>query len=100
MYIYLIHTFFFNSPELKKSATVVYHHNLVAIMETAIRQTNAQFEDADIIDRVCVKLLEPSGGEDGWDIFNMSYNVSAPLDSVINYFYQKYYLNFILIKYI
>lgn len=69
-------------PELKKSATVVYHHNLVAIMETAIRQTNAQFEDPDIIDRVCVKLLEPSGGDDGWDVFNMGYNVAPPLDSI------------------
>ncbi|RZF36612.1 hypothetical protein LSTR_LSTR007315 [Laodelphax striatellus] len=39
-------------PELKKSAVSVYHHNLMAIMETAMRQTNAQFEDADILGKI------------------------------------------------
>ncbi|XP_039296345.1 gamma-tubulin complex component 3 [Nilaparvata lugens] len=69
-------------PELKKSAVSVYHHNLMAIMETAMRQTNAQFEDPDILSKVSVKLLVASGGEDGWDIFNMSYNVASPLDTI------------------
>lgn len=77
-------------PELKKSAVSVYHHNLMAIMETAMRQTNAQFEDPDILGKVCVKLLVASGGEDGWDIFNMSYNLASPLDTIFSTSEQTY----------
>lgn len=51
-------------------------------MESAMRATNAQFEDENISKRLSVKLLEPSDGETGWDVFNMDYNVDGPLDTV------------------
>lgn len=69
-------------PELRKPATSLYQHNLMAIMESAIRSTNAQFEDKEILARISVKLLEPSEDETGWDIFSMDYNVDGPLDTV------------------
>uniref|UniRef100_A0A1B6DS09 Uncharacterized protein n=1 Tax=Clastoptera arizonana TaxID=38151 RepID=A0A1B6DS09_9HEMI len=69
-------------PELCKPATLLYKHNLISIMETAMRSTNAQFEDEDIANRLSVKLLEPSEGETGWDVFYLDYNVDGPLDTV------------------
>lgn len=48
--------------ELSKDASALYLHNLNGILETAIRSTNAQFEDKDILSRLDVRLLEISPG--------------------------------------
>ena len=44
--------------DLAKPAGNLYLHNLNGILETAIRATNAQFDDADILKRLDVRLLE------------------------------------------
>lgn len=49
---------FFNREDLAKPATTLFVHNLTGILETAIRGTNAQFDDADILKRLDVRLLE------------------------------------------
>uniref|UniRef100_A0A1B6KZV6 Uncharacterized protein n=1 Tax=Graphocephala atropunctata TaxID=36148 RepID=A0A1B6KZV6_9HEMI len=69
-------------PELNKNVEQVYQHNLISILETAIRATNAQFEDKEILSRVSVTMLEPSAGDTGWDVFNVVYCTSGPLDTV------------------
>lgn len=46
--------------DLAKPATNLYMHNLNGILETAIRGTNAQFDDSDILKRLDVRLLEVS----------------------------------------
>ncbi|KAG8330971.1 Gamma-tubulin complex component 3 [Homalodisca vitripennis] len=69
-------------PELNKNVEQVYNHNLISILETAIRATNAQFEDKEILSRVSVTMLEPSAGDTGWDVFNVVYCTSGPLDTV------------------
>lgn len=75
-------------PELNKNVDHVYQHNLLGILESAIRATNAQFEDKDILSRVSVTLLEPSRGETGWEAFNMVYSTTGPLDTVSQIFFQ------------
>ena len=49
--------------ELDKPASQQYHHNLVAVMDSALRQSNAQFEEKDVVDRLDIKvgLCEPAG---------------------------------------
>jgi len=37
---------------------MLFLHNLTGILETAIRATNAQYDDADILRRLDVRLLE------------------------------------------
>lgn len=49
--------------ELCKPATHLYPHNLAGILETAIRATNTQYEDPDILDRLDVRLLDIQPGK-------------------------------------
>jgi len=44
--------------DLARPAQTLFLHNLTGILETAIRATNAQFDDADILRRLDVRLLE------------------------------------------
>lgn len=49
---------FLARPELVRPATTLYQHNLTGILETAVRATNAQFDNAEILKRLDVRLLE------------------------------------------
>jgi len=44
--------------DLAKPAQTLFLHNLTGILETAVRATNAQYDDADILRRLDVRLLE------------------------------------------
>ncbi|KAL5004454.1 hypothetical protein ScPMuIL_017910 [Solemya velum] len=68
--------------DLAKPASSVYLHNLTGILETAIRATNAQFDDSDILKRLDVRLLEISPGDTGWDVFSLDYHVDGPIRTV------------------
>lgn len=50
--------YFIPRPELVRPATTLYQHNLTGILETAVRATNAQFDNAEILKRLDVRLLE------------------------------------------
>ena len=58
--------------DLAKPAGNLYLHNLNGILETAIRATNAQFDDADILKRLDVRLLEVDNNNDDDDDNNNS----------------------------
>jgi len=68
--------------ELSQPATQLYPHNLAGILETAIRATNTQYEEADILERLDVRLLEIQPGDSGWDVFSLDYKVSGPIGVV------------------
>lgn len=68
--------------DLAKPASNLYLHNLTGILETAIRATNAQFDDSDILKRLDVRLLEVSPGDKGWDVFSLEYHVDGPIRTV------------------
>ena len=69
-------------PELKRRANQLFRHNLTGILEGALRASNAQFEPAYVQDRVGIRLLEPSPGDSGWEIFSLDYAIDAPLNAV------------------
>ncbi len=71
-------------PELSKGAHQVYRHDLTGKLEAALRSSNAQFEQPDILNRVGVRLLEASGGEEGWEVFSLDYQVEAPISAIIH----------------
>ncbi len=54
------------------------------MLETAIRATNAQFEDPDILERLDVRLLDVQPGDTGWDVFSLDYKMSGPVGTVFN----------------
>lgn len=68
--------------DLAKPAGNLYLHNLNGILETAIRATNAQYDAADILKRLDVRLLEVSPGDTGWDVFSLDYHVDGPIRTV------------------
>ncbi|XP_067127787.1 gamma-tubulin complex component 3 homolog [Centruroides vittatus] len=68
--------------ELAKPANMLYLHNLSGILESAIRATNAQFDNIDILQRLDVRLLEVSAGDTGWDVFSLDYHVDGPIGTV------------------
>ena len=52
-------------------------------LESAIRASNAQHDDRDTLARVGIRLLTPSPGDSGWDVFTLSYAMSPPLSAVV-----------------
>ncbi|XP_059168560.1 gamma-tubulin complex component 3 homolog [Physella acuta] len=68
--------------DLAKPASNLYLHNLTGILETAIRATNAQFDNGDILKRLDVRLLDVSPGDTGWDVFSLEYRVDGPIRTV------------------
>nr|XP_054771270.1 gamma-tubulin complex component 3 homolog [Lytechinus pictus]XP_054771271.1 gamma-tubulin complex component 3 homolog [Lytechinus pictus] len=68
--------------DLAKPADMLYLHNLNGVLETAVRATNAQFDDSDILSRLDVRLLEISPGDTGWDVFSLDYHLDGPINTV------------------
>uniref|UniRef100_A0A669F6W5 Tubulin gamma complex component 3 n=1 Tax=Oreochromis niloticus TaxID=8128 RepID=A0A669F6W5_ORENI len=79
-------------PELVRPATTLYQHNLTGILETAVRATNAQYDNAEILKRLDVRLLEVSPGDTGWDVFSLDYHVDGPISTVFTRECMGHYL--------
>ncbi|KAG8452117.1 hypothetical protein GDO86_004057 [Hymenochirus boettgeri] len=79
-------------PELLRPATTLYQHNLTGILETAVRATNAQFDNPEILKRLDVRLLEVSPGDTGWDVFSLDYHVDGPIATVFTRECMSHYL--------
>ncbi|KAG1659954.1 Gamma-tubulin complex component 3 [Nymphon striatum] len=69
-------------PELIKPADSLYLYSLSGVLETAIRSTNAQFADPEILKRLDVRLFEVSPGDIGWDVFSLEYHVDGPIGTI------------------
>jgi len=70
------------SSTLNNEADTLARHNLKGALETAIRSSNAQFEDPEILDRLDVRLQTASPGERGWDIFSLDFKTNSPLNVI------------------
>ncbi|CAJ0868824.1 6386_t:CDS:10, partial [Entrophospora sp. SA101] len=64
-------------------ANTLYRHNLTGTLEAAIRASNAQYDDPDILRRLDVRLLEISYGDVGWDVFSLDYYVDSPINTIL-----------------
>lgn len=71
-------------PSLGKPASSLYRHNLTASLETAIRGSNSQFEDMDILKRLDARVLDFNEGDIGWDSFTLEYRVDEPVNTVLD----------------
>ena len=78
--------------ELQKPAYQLYKHTLLGFLETANRASNAQYHDPEFYNRLDIKLLEHSPGDNGWDVFSLDYNVDAPLNTILTPEVMKGYL--------
>ncbi|XP_012160527.1 gamma-tubulin complex component 3 homolog isoform X2 [Ceratitis capitata] len=69
--------------ELDKPAKELYSYDLSSIMDAAIRSTNAQYDDPEILNHLDVRLLTPCDGDIGWDILSLQYTVRGPLATML-----------------
>jgi gamma-tubulin complex component 3 len=69
--------------ELLKPAGQLYKYSLLGILETAVRASNAYLSDSEFLDRLDVRLLEASPGDNGWDIFSLDYKVDPPINTIL-----------------
>ncbi|XP_039127387.1 gamma-tubulin complex component 3 [Dioscorea cayenensis subsp. rotundata] len=79
-------------PELSGPANTISSFQLAGLLETAIRASNAQYDDRDILDRLKVKMMEHGDGDRGWDVFSLEYDAMVPLDTVFTASVMKKYL--------
>ncbi|EMC92145.1 hypothetical protein BAUCODRAFT_41657, partial [Baudoinia panamericana UAMH 10762] len=80
------------SSNLDRPANSQYRHTLTAQLEHAIRNSNAQYDSADVLRRLDARMLELSHGEIGWDVFTLEYRVDSPLDVIVTPWASKQYL--------
>ncbi|THD20020.1 Gamma-tubulin complex component [Fasciola hepatica] len=71
-----------DSNDLSKPASQLLTHRLSSTLETAIRDTNAQYEQPEILQRLDVRLLDMSTDDTGWDVFSLDYHVDGPLATI------------------
>lgn len=69
-------------PKLSEPANSISTFELAGLLETAIRSSNAQYDDPDILDRLRVKMMPHGSGDRGWDVFSLEYDARVPLDTV------------------
>ncbi|KAF8469126.1 Spc98 family-domain-containing protein [Kalaharituber pfeilii] len=80
------------SPNLERPANSIYRHNLTGQLEHAIRHSNAQHESQDVLKRLDARMLDPTHGDIGWDVFTLEYRIDAPVDVVITTYATRQYL--------
>ena len=80
------------APQLDRPVYSQYRHNLTSQLEHAIRNSNAQYDDAEVLQRLDARMVELGSGEIGWDSFTLEYKVSAPCDVIITQWAGLQYL--------
>ncbi|KAJ1921521.1 Microtubule-nucleating Tub4p (gamma-tubulin) complex component [Mycoemilia scoparia] len=86
--------------QMDQPGRIHYRHNLMATVETAIRSSNAQFDDSEFLRRIDVRISDTKHARNGWDVFNLRYQLDAPLsyllsENTLNYYYK---LSFFLLR--
>lgn len=76
--------------ELDRPAKDLYRHNLSSILDAAVRATNAQFDDPEILNHLDVRLMDSYEGDTGWDIFELQYTVRGPLSPILEPSMSRY----------
>ncbi|CAL5352041.1 unnamed protein product [Camellia sinensis] len=79
-------------PELSEPANTISSFQLAGLLESAIRSSNAQYDDPDILDRLRVKMMPHNTGDRGWDVFSLEYDARVPLNTVFTESVMSRYL--------
>ena len=80
------------APHLDRPAHSQYRHTLTSQLEHAIRHSNAQYDDPDVLRRLDARMVVLGSGEIGWDSFTLEYKISPPCDVVITQWASMQYL--------
>ena len=80
------------SSYLDRPANTQYRHTLTAQLEHAVRNSNAQYDDPEVLRRLDARMLELTHGDIGWDCFTLEYKIDTPVDVIVTPFGAKQYL--------
>lgn len=69
--------------ELKKPAEKIFRFNLQGHVEAAIRASNAQYEDSEVLQCLDLRILQRNKGDTGWNVFSLDYHAQPPLSTII-----------------
>uniref|UniRef100_A0A2H8TSH1 Gamma-tubulin complex component 3 n=1 Tax=Melanaphis sacchari TaxID=742174 RepID=A0A2H8TSH1_9HEMI len=72
-------------PHLDKSSGTLGPHTFRNFLDTAVRMSNAQYDEPIILKTLDVKLLLTSGEDCGWDIFQLNYSTGGPLETIFEF---------------
>jgi hypothetical protein len=67
---------------LNEQVKQIHKHTLVSVLENAIRTSNTQNEDLELVSRLSIRLEEFSASKSGWDAFVLKYAIDPPLNSI------------------
>ncbi|KFM81812.1 Gamma-tubulin complex component 3, partial [Stegodyphus mimosarum] len=71
------------NADLGKPVKYVDNLNLYGLLESAIRATNVQFHNPEVLQRLDVRLLDVSViGDTGWDVFTLDYHTEGPIGTI------------------
>ncbi|XP_073045815.1 LOW QUALITY PROTEIN: gamma-tubulin complex component 3-like [Primulina eburnea] len=79
-------------PELSEPANTISSFKLAGLLESAIRSSNAQYDDGDMLDSLRVKMMPHNTGDRGWDVFSLEYDARVPLNTVFTESVMSRYL--------
>ncbi|KAK4487246.1 hypothetical protein RD792_006150 [Penstemon davidsonii] len=79
-------------PELSEPANTISTFKLAGLLESAVRSSNAQYDDPDILDRLRVKMMPHNKGDRGWDVFSLEYDARIPLNTIFTESVMSRYL--------
>ncbi|KAF5200937.1 Gamma-tubulin complex component [Thalictrum thalictroides] len=79
-------------PDLSEPANTISSFKLAGLLESAIRSSNAQYDDSDMLDRLRVKMMPHGSGDRGWDVFSLEYDARVPLNTVFTESVMAQYL--------
>ena len=80
------------SPNLDRPANSQFRHTLTSQLEHAIRHSNAQYDNPEVLRRLDARMLDLTSGDTGWECFTLEYKVSPPCDVVITQWASTMYL--------
>ena len=80
------------APNLDRPAHSQYRHNLTSQLEHAVRHSNAQYDDPEVLRRLDARMIELNKNDTGWDCFTLEYKISSPCDVVITQWANTQYL--------
>lgn len=78
--------------QLNEKVECLYQQVLDEALSEAVRTTNAQFVDPDILERLAVHLLHTSPSDTGLDVFSLYYRVDGPIGMVFTPYCMSLYL--------
>jgi len=77
--------------DMNKPSSTMNHHSILETLQSAIRASNAQFEDQEVIQRLDVRKV--STNDIGWEAFYLDYSIPSPLDIIFTDEAMNIYMN-------